>query len=39
MPEITAFLVNETLHQGLFFICISFPAKCFTELYFTNQSN
>lgn len=31
MPEIAAFLVNETLHQGLFFIYVSSPAKCFTE--------
>lgn len=31
MPEITAFLVNETLHQGLVFIYVSSPAKCFTE--------
>lgn len=31
MPEIAAFLVNETLHQGLFFIYVSSPARCFTE--------
>lgn len=31
MPEIAAFLVNETLHQGLFFIYVFSPARCFTE--------
>lgn len=36
MPEISAFLVNETLHQGLVFICVP-PALPSPSLYKSKQ--